>query len=52
MIVDWKSDVNPGRKQIAMYREQVRDYLQSTATQIGLIVFLGSERVDKVVLGD
>ena len=52
VIVDWKSDVNPGRKQIAMYREQIRDYLQSTATQIGLIVFLGSERVDKVVLGD
>ena len=52
VVVDWKSDVNPGAKQIAMYREQVRDYLQSTAAQIGLIVFLGSDSVVKVMLED
>ena len=52
VVVDWKSDVNPGAEQIEMYRNQVRDYLRLTAAQTGLIVFLGSERVDKVVLGD
>ena len=52
VVVDWKSDVNPGAKQIAMYRQQVRDYLQSTAAQVGLIVFLGSDSVVKVMLGD
>ena len=52
VVVDWKSDVNPGVKQIAMYRQQVRDYLQSTAAQVGLIVFLGSDNVVKVMLGD
>ena len=52
VIVDWKSDVNPGAEQVAMYRKQVRDYLQSTGAQIGLIVFLGSDRVVKVMRGD
>ena len=52
VVVDWKSDVNPGAGQIAMYREQVRDYLQSTAAPIGLIVFLSSGRIENVVRGD
>ena len=52
VVVDWKSDVNPGAKQIAMYREQVRDYLQPTAAPIGLIVLLGSDSVVKVMLAD
>ena len=50
VVVDWKSDVNPGRKQIAMYREQIRDYLRATTAQTGLIVFLNSGRIDRVVL--
>ena len=50
VVVDWKSDVNPGAEQFAMYRDQVRDYLQATTAQTGLIVFLGSDRIDKVVL--
>ncbi len=52
VVVDWKSDVNPGAGQIAMYQNQVRDYLRSTAAQTGLIVFLGSGRIDKVVVDD
>ena len=52
MVVDWKSDVNPGAEQIAMYRNQVRDYLRSTAAQTGLIVFLGSGRIETIVLRD
>ena len=52
VVVDWKSDVNPGAEQIAVYRDQVRDYLQSTAAQIGLIVFLGYGRIEKVVRRD
>ena len=52
VVVDWKSDVNPGAEQIATYRNQVRDYLRSTAAKTGLIVFLGSGRIEKVVLGD
>ena len=49
VIVDWKSDVNPEAEQVAMYRKQVRDYLQSTGAQTGLIVFLSSDRIEKVV---
>ena len=52
VVVDWKSDVNPGAGQIAMYQNQVRDYLRLTAAQTGFIVFLGSGRIDKVVIGD
>ena len=52
VVVDWKSDVNPGVKQVAIYREQVHDYLQSTAAPIGLIVLLGSDSVIKVMRGD
>ena len=49
VVVDWKSDVNPEAEQVAMYRKQVRDYLQSTGAQTGLIVFLSSGRIEKVV---
>ena len=52
VVVDWKSDVNPGVKQIAMYRQQVRDYLQSTAAPIGLVVLLSSGRIEKIVRED
>ena len=48
VVVDWKSDVNPGADQIEVYRGQIRDYLQSTAAKTGLIVFLSLGRVDKV----
>ena len=49
VIVDWKSNVNPEAEQVVMYRKQVRDYLQSSGAQTGLIVFLSSGRIEKVV---
>ncbi|MCY3776316.1 MAG: UvrD-helicase domain-containing protein [Candidatus Aminicenantes bacterium] len=49
VVVDWKSDVEPGRKQAAMYRRQVREYLPSTTARTGLIVFMSSGRVDRIV---
>ena len=51
-VVDWKSDVNPGAKQIAMYRSQVLDYLESTGAKTGLLVFLGSGRIERVARKD
>ncbi|MDE0528102.1 MAG: UvrD-helicase domain-containing protein [Truepera sp.] len=48
VVVDWKSDVNPGADQLEVYRGQIRDYLQSTAAKTGLIVFLSLGRIDKV----
>ena len=52
VVVDWKSDVDPGAEQIAMYRNQVRDYLQSTTTKTALIVFLSLGRIEKVMRRD
>ena len=49
VVVDWKSDVKPGGKQTAMYHRQVREYLRSTTARTGLIVFMSSGRVDRIV---
>ncbi len=49
VVVDWKSDVAPGGKQIALYHQQVRDYLRATAARTGLVVFMSSGRVDRIV---
>ena len=51
LVVDWKSDVQPTRKQVAKYHQQVRDYLQATTARTGLLVFMSSGRVDKIVRG-
>ena len=48
VVVDWKSDVDPGAAQRARYRAQVRDYLRATGARTGLIVYLTSGRVDRV----
>ena len=50
-MVDWKSDVMPGRKQVAMYHQQVREYLRATTAKTGLVVFMSSGRVDRIVQG-
>ena len=47
-VIDWKSDVDPKPEQIEAYREQVRDYLAATGAPFGLIVFLTSNRVERV----
>ena len=52
VAVDWKSDVNRGAKQIAMYRRQVLDYLESTGAKSGLLVILGSGRLERVAWKD
>ena len=48
VIVDWKSDVNPTRADIEMYRGQVRSYLNATGAVLGLIVFVTSGRIERV----
>lgn len=51
-VVDWKSDVNPAPAQIDIYRNQVRDYLTATGARLGLIVFLTSGRIERVLPPD
>src|SRR5208282_3157944 len=47
-VIDWKSDVDPTPGQIEIYRGQVRDYLMATGADVGLVVFLASNRVERV----
>jgi hypothetical protein len=47
-VVDWKSDVDPTRGQIEIYRAQVRDYLAATGARLGLVVFLTSNLVERI----
>jgi exodeoxyribonuclease-5 len=51
-VVDWKSDVDPAPAQIDIYRGQVRDYLAATGARLGLIVFLTSGRIERVLSPD
>ena len=51
VVVDWKSDVKPAGKQVAMYHRQIRDYLRATNARTGLIVFMSTGRVDRIVKG-
>ena len=49
-VIDWKSDVDPTPGQIEIYRGQVRDYLAATGAQVGLVVLLTSNQVERVEL--
>ena len=49
VVVDWKSDVNPGQAETELYRGQVGDYLAATGAQRGLIVFMTSGSVAEVL---
>jgi ATP-dependent exoDNAse (exonuclease V) beta subunit len=49
-VIDWKSDVDPTAGQIEIYRAQVRDYLAATGAPIGFVVFLTSNRVERIEL--
>ena len=49
VVVDWKSDVEPATAVVDLYREQVRDYLAATGGKEGLLVFVTSGRVERVV---
>ncbi len=47
-VVDWKSDVMPTATDVARYCAQVREYLQVTDADEGLVVFVTSGRVERV----
>lgn len=49
VVIDWKSDVEPTVEVVKLYREQVRDYLAATGGKSGLLVFVTSGRVERVV---
>ena len=51
VVIDWKSDVEPTAEVIKLYRKQVRDYLAATGGKSGLLVFVTSGRVERVVPG-
>lgn len=40
VVIDWKSDVNPGPQTLDHYRAQVRAYLDMTGAEQGLIVLM------------
>lgn len=42
VVIDWKSDVQPTPEIIEHYRAQVRNYLDMTGTERGLIVLVTS----------
>ena len=50
VIVDWKSDIEPSAATVNVYREQVRDYLAVTGGNEGLIVFVTTGRIERVLL--
>ena len=49
VVVDWKSDVNPGPAETEQYRGQVGDYLAATGAQRGLIIFMTPGSVVEVL---
>lgn len=49
VVVDWKSDVDPTPAVIEQYRAQVKDYLAATGADYGLIVFMTSGRIERVL---
>jgi len=49
VVVDWKSDVDPTAEVVELYRQQVRDYLAATGAKSGLLAFVTSGRVERVV---
>ena len=48
-VIDWKSDVAPPAAQVELYRQQVREYMAATCASEGLIVFLTSGKIERVV---
>lgn len=45
VVIDWKSDVQPSPEIIEHYRAQVRNYLDMTGTERGLIVLVTSGEI-------
>ena len=51
VVIDWKSDVEPTAEVTKLYREQVRDYLAATGGKYGLLVFVTTCRIERVLPG-
>ena len=51
VVVDWKSDVDPGPAQIELYREQLKDYLATTTAKEALLVFVTNGRIERMHCG-
>jgi exodeoxyribonuclease-5 len=49
VVIDWKSDVQPTPETIDHYRAQVRNYLDMTGTQRGLIVLVTTGQIIAVM---
>ena len=49
VVVDWKSDIEPSAATVDVYREQVRDYLAVTGGNVGLLVFVTTGRIERVL---
>jgi len=49
VVIDWKSDVDPSPAIIGQYRTQVGDYLRASGASLGLIVFMTSGRIERVL---
>jgi exodeoxyribonuclease-5 len=49
VVVDWKSDIEPSAATVDVYREQVRDYLAVTGGHVGLLVFVTTGRIERVL---
>jgi hypothetical protein len=48
LVIDWKTDINPGAQHIELYREQLRDYLAATGAPEGLLVFVTTGQIVRV----
>lgn len=49
VVTDWKSDIDPSPAIIGQYRTQVGDYLRASGASFGLIVFMTSGRIKRVL---
>lgn len=48
VVVDWKSDVSPNSAMREKYRSQIRDYIQASGAERGLLVYMTLGKVDEV----
>jgi ATP-dependent exoDNAse (exonuclease V) beta subunit len=49
VVVDWKSDVDPDSDVLGQYRAQIRDYVGACGAKEGLLVFVTSGRIERVL---
>ena len=49
LVIDWKTDVSPSAQEFELYREQMRDYLVATGAPEGLLVFVTTGQLVRVL---